>query len=170
MELVKQVTGDAGWCLGFQPDGRELLVVAAKVTFDLPLDGAEPTVAKEQVPLTKGDEFTGPPGLSATRYESDYAHRKPFCDVLVNGLAYAPHGEPTERVTVGLYAGPIQKRFEVVGDRVWDKVLFLVRPSLPIRFTTLAISYDRAYGGTDKSETNPSKVKTYVHNPVGVGY
>src|SRR6188474_3127882 len=101
MELVKQLTADAGWCLGFQPDGRELLVVAVKATFALPADGGEPTLAKEQIPLTKGDEFTGEPGVSATRYESDYAHRKPFCDVLVNGSAYAPHGEPVKRVTVG---------------------------------------------------------------------
>jgi hypothetical protein len=170
MELVKQITGDAGWCLGFQTDGRELLVVAVKVTFDLPPDGGEPMVAKEQAPLTKGDEFTGAPGMSATHYESDYAHRKPFCDVLVNGSAYALHADPVKKVTVGLYLGPIEKRFQVVGDRVWDKILFWTTPTPVEPFTKLPISYDRAYGGTDKSEKNPEKVKTYVHNPVGVGY
>lgn len=170
MELVKQIVGDAGWCLGFQPDGRELLVVASKVTFDLPPDGLEPTVAKEQVLLTKADEFTGAPGQSAARYESDYAHRKPFCDVLVNGSAYAPHGEPAKRITVGLYVGPIQKRFQVIGSRFWDKFLFWMVPTPIEPFTKQAISYDCAYGGTDKSERNPDKVKTYVQNPVGVGY
>src|SRR5260370_26747285 len=112
MELLKQMTGEAGWCLGFQPDGRELLVVAAKVTFDLLPDGAEPTLAKEQAPLTKGAEFTGDPGYSATRYESDYAHRKPLCDVLVNGSAYAPHGDPAEKGTVGLLMVAVEKRFQ----------------------------------------------------------
>jgi hypothetical protein len=170
MELLNQTGFKAGWTLGFQKDGRELLIVAVKATFDLPPDGLEPTIAKEQAPLVESDEFTGEPGYSATRYESDYAHRKPFCDVLVNGSAYAPHGEPAEKVTVGLYLGPIQKRFEVVGDRFWDEVLFLAAPSLPTRFVKLPISYDRAYGGTDKSEKKPGKIKTYLDNPVGVGY
>jgi hypothetical protein len=170
MELLKQMTGEAGWCLGFQPDGRELLVVAVKVTFDLPPDGAEPTVAKEQAPLTKGDEFTGEPGSSATRYESDYAHRKPLCDVLVNGSAHAPHGEPAEKATVGLVIGAIEKRFQVVGNRAWDKLLFWMAPTPVEPFTKLPISYDTAYGGTDKSEKNPEKVKSYRDNPVGVGY
>jgi len=156
--------------MGFQQDGREFLIVAVKATFDIPQDGEEPTLAKEQASLVESDEFTGDPGLSATRYESDYAHRKPFCDVLVNGSAHAPRGEPTERVTVGLQVGPIHKRFEVVGERVWEKFLFWTAALPPAPFVTLPISYDRAYGGVDKMEKNPEKIKTYSDNPVGRGY
>lgn len=170
MELVNETKVEAGWTLGFQLDGRELLIVAVKATFDLPEDGQEPCLAKEQAPLTESDEFTGEPGLSAPLYESDYAHRKPFCDVLVNGSAHAPNGEPTEKVTVGLHIGPIHKRFEVVGDRVWDRVLLWTVRTSPQPFIKLPITYDRAYGGVDKSEKDHEKVKTYVDNPVGVGY
>ena len=169
MEIVNQTPVKAGWTLGFQKDGRELLIVAAKATFELPLDGGEAMLAKEQAPLTESDEFTGEPGFSATRYESDYAHRKPFCDVLLNASAFAPNGEPAKRVTVGFYVGPIQKRFQVIGNRVWDKILFITTQTPIEPFVKLPISYDRAYGGTDKSEKNPDKAKTYLDNPVGVG-
>ncbi|HEY5909317.1 MAG TPA: DUF2169 domain-containing protein [Verrucomicrobiae bacterium] len=167
---MNQTPAKAGWTLGFQKDGRELLIVAIKATFDLPPDAGDPVLSKDQAPLVESDEFTGEPGFSATRYESDYAHRKPFCDVLVNGSAYAPHSEPAKRVTVGLYLGPIQKRFQVVGERAWDKVFLLLRPTPPRPFVKMPISYDRAYGGTDKSEKKPDKAKTYLDNPVGVGF
>jgi hypothetical protein len=170
MELVNETDLKAGWTLGFQKDGRELIVVAAKATFEIPEHGAEPHLSREQVPLTESDEFTGEPGFSATVYESDYAHRKTFCDVLVNGSAHAPNAEPSEKVTVGLHIGPINKRFRVVGNRVWDRVLFLTIPSPPEPFITLPISYDRAFGGVDKSAKDPEKVQTYSANPVGVGY
>ena len=84
MDFVNETKVEAGWTLGFEPDGRELLVVAIKATFKIPKFGDEPELAENQVPLTAADEFTGEPGYSATLYETDYAHRKPFCDVLLN--------------------------------------------------------------------------------------
>src|SRR5580658_4763240 len=99
MQLINETELKAGWTLGFQKDGREILVVAVKGTFDIPEHGEEANLSREQVPLTESDEFTGEPGLSATVYESDYAHRKTFCDVLLNGSAHAPNGEPSEKVT-----------------------------------------------------------------------
>lgn len=170
MELVNETSLKSGWTLGFEKDGRELLIVAVKATFAIPERNEEPRLSENQVPLIESDEFTGLPGFSATLYESDYAHRKPFCDVLVNGSAYAPNGKPCDNVTVGLRIGPINKRFRVVGNRVWDKVLLLMLPSSTEPFIKLPISYDRAYGGVDKSEENPDKVETYAANPVGIGY
>ena len=37
-------------------------------------------------------------------------------------------------------------------------------------FTTMPISYDRAYGGVDEHEKRPGKIRTYPDNPIGVGY
>lgn len=170
MDLVNETGLDAAWTLGFQPDGRELLVVAVKASYRIPQEREEPSLTEKQVPLTQADEFTGEPGSSATRYESDYAHHKPFCDVLLIGSAYAPRGKPTTKVTVGLTLGPIRKRFHVIGDRFWDRILFLTAPTPPAQFVRLSFSYNQAYGGTDKSENKPDKVKTYLENPVGVGY
>jgi hypothetical protein len=170
MQLVNETELNVGWALGFQKDGRELLIIAAKATFDIPEEGEESCLSKEQAPLIESDKFTGEPGFSATLYESDYAHHKPFCDVLVNGFAHAPNAKPSEKVTVGLRIGLINKRFSVLGDRMWEKVFLLTIPSPPEPFTKLPISYDRAYGGTDKSQNNPGKVRTYIANPIGVGY
>ena len=44
------------------------------------------------------DTFTGEPGFSAPVYEVDFAPRKPRCDVLLVGSAYAPEGRPATRV------------------------------------------------------------------------
>jgi hypothetical protein len=170
MDFVNETKVQAGWTLGFQPDGRELLVVAVKATYDIPQNGDEPLLAELQEKLVESDTFTGEPGFSATKYEVDYAHWKPQCDVLVNGSAYAPYGRPAKSVTVGLQIGSVNKRFNVVGDREWVDTFVMVAPSPVSPFTTMTISYDRAYGGTDKSEKKPDKLMTYLKNPIGVGY
>jgi len=158
----------AGWTMGFDPDGRELLVVAIKATFTIPRDGDEPRLADTQVPLVEADEFTGVPGLSAPIYESDYAHRKPRCDVLLNGSAYAPNGRPAERVTVGLRIASIRKSFDVTGQRIWLEGVLGTVPSAPRPFNAMFLSYDIAFGGVDN--TVPEKPRAFLRNPVGVGY
>jgi hypothetical protein len=170
MDFVNETKVSAGWTLGFQPDGRELLIVAVKATFLIRKNGEEASLAEEQVPLTEADKFTGEPGLSAVLYETDYAHRKPVCDVLLNGSAYAPDGKPTERVQVALQVGRMYKSFNVVGDRVWDRFVLNTSSTLPLKFVIKKITYDVAYGGVDSDKKDPSKQKTYLKNPVGVGY
>src|SRR5205823_8245313 len=121
MNLVNATKMQAGYTMGLQPDGRELLVVVVKGTFTIPTDEKqEPKLAEEQVPLVMTDVFTGEPGFSAPLYENDFAPRKPRCDVLLNGSAYAPGGNPTDRVTVSLRVGSLTKSFDVVGNRVWQ--------------------------------------------------
>ena len=112
MELLNATRMVAGYTMGLQPDGRELLVVVVKGTFAIPRDGGEAKLAGKQVPLVEADVFTGEPGFSAPLYESDYAPRKPRCDVLLNGSAYVPGGRPTERVTVALKVGSWSKSFD----------------------------------------------------------
>lgn len=161
----------AAYTMGTDPSARERLVVVVKGTFTIP-DQAdhEPELASEQAPLVMADEFTGEPGMSATLYESEFPPAKPRCDVLLNGSAYAPHGTPVPRVTVGLRVGAMQKSFDVIGNRVWDKVLLSMTPSDPLPFDVMPISYDRAYGGVDQAKNNPEKRKAYTRNPIGVGY
>lgn len=156
--------------MGMQPDGRELLVVCVKGTFVIPKSGEEPRLAEEQVPLVMADTFTGEPGLSAPIYESDYPPRKPRCDVLLHGNAYAPGGRPATKVPVSLQVGPLSKSFLVVGDRVWRKGFLSIKASDPKPFLKMPISYDRAFGGVDNSHKDPMKHKTYLTNPVGVGF
>jgi len=170
MDFVNRTKVKAGWTMGFDRDGRELVIVAIKATFTIPTNGQEAVFAEEQVPLTEADVFTGEPGISAPLYESDYAHRKPCCDVLLNGSGYAPGGRPTDRVTVSLRVGSMIKSFDVVGNRVWKAGLFLVGSTRPEPFAVLPISYNNAFGGIDRSQQDPLKHHWYPPNHAGIGY
>jgi hypothetical protein len=171
VDFVNETKVEAGWTFGFERDGRELVIVTIKATFLIPdREGAEPVLAEKQVPLVDADQFTGEPGFSAPLYESDYAHRKPYCDILLNGSAYAPRGRPAQRVTVGLSIDGISKSFDVVGNRVWRDGLLAPYPTQPEPFTVMPISYDVAFGGVDNTHPDPNKLKTFLSNPVGRGY
>src|SRR3982074_1850244 len=106
MELINATRMVAGYTLGVEPGGRELLVVAVKGTFRIPTEaGSSLRLHEEQVALVMSDVFFGEPGLSAPKHEGDFSPRKPRCDLLLNGSAYAPGGKPTTRVAVGLRVG-----------------------------------------------------------------
>jgi hypothetical protein len=170
MDFVNESGLPANWTFGFEPDGRELLIVAVKATYGIPRNGERAVLSEEQAPLTEADEFTGDPGMSAPLRETDYAHRKPRCDVVLNGSAYAPYGRRTDRVQVSLRAGSMAKSFWVFGDRSWDGDMLSVFPTDLVPFTRQPISYDRAYGGVDIDREHPERVESYRENPIGVGY
>jgi len=171
MDFVNETLLAAGWTVGFQPDGREALVVVAKGTFSLPAGEDEALLASKQLPLVEADTFTGEPGFSAPLHETDFAHRKPRCDVLLNGKAWAPKGRPAQTVPVSLSLGGMTKAFAVHGPRIWRKSLLgTPHPSAAEHFTSLAISYDNAFGGVDTSQTDASRHKAFLSNPVGRGF
>lgn len=170
MELINATRMLAGYTLGIEPSGRELLVVVVKGTFRIPVrSGEKLRLHEEQIPLLTSDEFFGDPGLSAPKYEIDYSPRKQRCDILLNGQAYAPGGQPTDRVVVGLGIGSWSKSFTVVGDRAW---YFAggARATGAAPFTTLPISYDHAFGGVDLRHEDPAEHAAFMPNPSGRGF
>lgn len=171
MELINATKMQAGYTMGMAPDGRESLVVVVKGTFRFPEKGSkEPVLAEEQVPLVMADTFAGEPGLSAPIYESDFAPRKPKCDVLLNGSCYPPGGKPASKVMVSLRVGSFAKSFNVVGTRTWKKRWFFVTSTKSVPFTRMPITYDKAFGGEDRSHKDPARHKTFTSNPVGLGF
>lgn len=74
----------------FAPDGASFHTVVLRQTFELRHGSL--VLAQQQKPLATSDRFHGEPNLSSVAEESDLAPYKPFCDVLVNGTAYAPQG------------------------------------------------------------------------------
>ncbi|WP_426755860.1 DUF2169 family type VI secretion system accessory protein [Myxococcus sp. Y35] len=171
MDFVNETPLCAGWTVGFQPDGREVLVVVAKGTFSLPASEEEAPLAPTQLPLVEADTFTGEPGFSAPLHEADFAHRKPRCDVLLNGSAWAPGGKPAPVVPVSFSLGGMTKSFAVHGPRVWRKSLMGgPRSSEAQPFTSLPISYDNAFGGVDTSQKDVARHKAFLPNPVGRGF
>ena len=169
MDFVNETNIPAGWTLGFERDGRELVVVIAKATFQVPRSGETPQPAGEQVGLTQADEFTGEPGLSAPLRETDYAHRKPACDLLLNGTAYVQSGR-SDRQSQLVSESEVVKTFTVVGDRIWRRGLRGIHATAPEPFAIMPISYDNAFGGVDRGTGDAARVETYLDNPVGRGY
>lgn len=170
MELINATRMVAGYNMGLEPSGRELLVVVIKGTFVLPKLGEQVRLADEQLPLVLADTFTGQPGFSAPVYEVDFAPRKPACDVLLVGHARAPEGRQVMRLRVGLRVGPMEKVFDLVGDRVWRAGLTGITASAPLPFSEKLVSYDTAFGGTDRNGDDESKHDAYLPNPVGRGW
>ena len=170
MELINATRMTAGYNMGLEPSGRELLVVVIKGTFVLPKPGEQVRLHDEQLPLIMADTFTGEPGFSAPVYEIDFAPRKHACDVLLVGSAHAPQGRPVARMTVSLRVGPMAKTCEVVGDRVWRAGITGISASAPQPFTRMPVSYDCAFGGADRHGEDKSQHDAFLPNPVGRGW
>lgn len=170
MELINATRMIAGYNMGIEPSGRELIVVVVKGTFILPKAGEDVRLHDEQLPLVMADTFTGAPGFSAPVDEIDYAPRKHACDILLTGHARAPVGRTVTRLSAGLRVGPMTKKFDVVGDRVWQAGLSGIRASTPQPFTEMPVSYDRAFGGADRRDEDESRHDAYLPNPVGRGW
>lgn len=170
MRMINATRMVAGYAMGAEPSGRELLVVAVKGTFRIPVEqGARLQLHEEQVALVMSDAFFGDPGVSAPKYEIDFAPRKQHCDILLNGRAYAPDARPTDRVTVRLQVGDWSKAFSVVGDRAW-LTAGGPRASSPLPFTEMPTSYDHAFGGVDQRHQDPSQHAAFMPNPSGRGF
>jgi hypothetical protein len=170
MELINSTRMVAGYTMGVEPSGRELLVVVVKGTFRLPEQGEPLRLTDEQVPLVLSDVFLGEPGRSAPRYEADFAPIKRRCDVLIDASAYAPAGRPTAKTQVGVRVGTWSKSFTVVGDRVWEAGVSGIGASPVVPFTRMPINYDRAFGGTDDKPDDPSQHASFARNPSGRGF
>lgn len=170
-----QVWNQTGFChqftMGMDKTGQEHIVVVVKGTFDFPATpGGAVKRSAEQVPLVFADTQTGEPGYSATLWETDFAFRKPRCDVVANGCAHAPGGKPAERVQVGIRVGNWSKRFEVVGNREWRAIGPVFTATAPQPFLKMPISYDRAWGGIDRLNPQDQLPGAYRRNPVGTGW
>ncbi|MCP1673940.1 uncharacterized protein YjbI with pentapeptide repeats [Natronocella acetinitrilica] len=141
---------------GFPGHSRTFVV---KATLALVHRGVA-TVLEEQ-PFPTGDVAydDDPDGLSAPRYETDFAPYKPLADVLLVGHCHTPGGEPAQRCPVRLEVGQRRIELAVTGDRYWQHGLAGGIVSDPRPFTQMPLRYERAFGGPEDSR-----------NPVGVGF
>jgi hypothetical protein len=170
MDLINATRMPTGYTLGVEASGRELLVIVTKGTFVLPRAGEAVRLHEQQLPLVTADVFSGDPATSAPVRESDFPPRKPACDVLLAGSAYAPAGRPTTSVGVQLQVGPMSKQFQVVGNGHWVTGLKGIHASAPQPFVQQSISYDVAFGGTDRESDDASEHAAYHANPAGRGF
>ncbi|AKJ41635.1 DUF2169 domain-containing protein [Pragia fontium] len=163
MILTNNTSMIADWSLGYQKDGRDILVIVIKSTYDIPEDedNVVPQLSEEQMFLVQADISIGEPGYSSVLYETDYSLFKPYCDVLFNGCAHSFYGELVTSLDVSLQVGGMHKEFRVKGNRFWNG--FTIEP-----FSVMPISYDNAFGGLDN--TDVKKMHFFRENPIGKGF
>jgi uncharacterized protein YjbI with pentapeptide repeats len=88
------------------------------------------------------------------------APRKPAGDFLVKGCAVPPPGTPdgSRAVRVAIELNGRRKELAVFGDRAWIMGALGLAASEPVPFTSIPITYDRAFGGAGNAR-----------NPIGRG-
>jgi hypothetical protein len=144
-------------------------VVAVKGTFDILADGST-RLAQTQEKLLYGEEYYGEPGRSSLRYDGDLGGPKRSTDVILNGHAYAPGARALTEVVVTLSVQRISKRLRVVGNRRWKKGVLGLSMTPPEPFTKMALTYERAFGGSDTRSENRQEHRLEPRNPIGTGF
>jgi hypothetical protein len=147
--------------------GVESAYAIVKATFTI-APRVEP--AKEQLPIVLADEFWGDPAASGLKYASDVALVKPAADVVLVGSAHAPRGKPVPELDVTLRVGNLSKTIRVFGDRTWKEGILSPQITAPEPFVSMPLTYERAFGGTDRSLEDKGIIEAEARNPVGVGF
>jgi hypothetical protein len=148
-------------------EGRQLVVPVIKATYDIVPGKVE--LAEEQDPIDAVGEFWGKPGESPYKREPETAFVKLGTDVFLVGHARPPRARMKE-MQVALRVGPLQKVVDVLGDRAWFKTAGSVRLTDPVPLEEMPLSYERAFGGWDRTAEDESKHRFELRNPMGTGF
>ena len=79
---------------------------------------------------------------------------KPMGDLLVSGHAWPGGGRSVTAMRAGIAMGSWRKELAVFGDRIWELGATGIAATRPLPFTSMPITYDRAFGGPG-SRSNP---------------
>jgi hypothetical protein len=154
---------------GQSPAGEYILSVLIKRTYRIVPNG-QCARADEDRPILGGDVYWEHPMNSSVRYETDFWPFKVATDVVLNGTAYSPGGEPVASSFVSLQIGDRRKVITVTGDRVAHYARGATPVVTdPVPFTEMPLRYERAYGGTDVF-SDLKTVYPYPRNPLGRGF
>jgi hypothetical protein len=150
-------------------DGRPLLVPLVQATYEI-LAGRSLDLAPVQEPPSLAGELWGEDiATSCYRIEPAFAFTKPATDVVLVGHAQSPRHAVAE-LQVTFRVGPVGRVLRVTGDRVWVHSLGSTAPTRPLPFDRMPLSYERAFGGWDRSSPDPARHTFEARNPIGVGF
>ena len=150
-------------------NGAEVWLVAVKGTFDICADGTT-RISDKQVEVVLAPKYSGEPAKSSLLYETDLPRLKVTTDIVLNGHAYAPGGQPASIVEVGFGVGDVAKILCVTGDRFWGNGLLGPRLAEPLPFVKMPIVYERTYGGADLKSESEKQHTWDERNPIGTGW
>lgn len=169
MQLINESPFFAERFVNMDNNGAEVLALLVKASFELTDESLKALSDSKQFPIEFADIYRGEPGVSSIKYEADVGMCKEATDVVLMGHAYAKRvGDPF--VDVSFHLGGLNKTVRVFGDRHWEKRLGVASISKPKPFDKVPLTYERAFGGTDISHTNPQFHENVPTNPVGAGF
>lgn len=142
-------------------DAIDTLYVMVKATFNV---GKGLTLADEQTPPMAADVYWTEPGKSSIKYASDIHTGKPATDIIMLGHACVPEKKEATQLDVSLTVGQLHKAVRVFGDRQWQDG----KITRPTPFRTMAMVYEKAYGGVHFANGQLADVD--ARNPVGRGF
>lgn len=148
---------------------RKHCVLVVKASFDVAHDGSCRPAA-EQAAFVFADQHHGDPALTSIRHESDFVPVKPRADVLLDACAVAPPGRVVTELAVALSGPGFDKPALVTGDRNWTRAVVGVVASKPQAFSSMPLTWDRAFGGSDLSGDDPARHGCEPRNLSGVGF
>lgn len=148
-------------------DGVDTLYAVIKATFTLI---PELSIAKEQIPPFKADEYWGDPARSSLKYGSDVHLGKRSTDVVLVGQAWAPNGRAVTEVETGVAIAERKKMIRVHGNRRFKSGLLGMTMTAPEPFVSLPLVYERTFGGIHVIDPEKNKLLGEARNPVGVGF
>jgi hypothetical protein len=148
--------------------GEPGLVPVLKGTYRIASKGGL-SLDEVQVPVSLTGERNGPGDESSYKYEPETALRKPATDVALVGSAHKSSRSVRE-LDVTFRVGPLEKTVHVTGDRHWVRRLGGIGMSDAEPFEQLPLTYDRAFGGWDRSASDPARHAFEPRNPAGVGF
>jgi hypothetical protein len=166
--LCRNLTPMAVRCIPMDDrHGRDVLVVVAKLTFDVGRDGRA-RLAIPQAPIRLTDQANDAGPRSSLRHACDIEPEKPGTDVLLFGTAHPPRGELVSEHAVSLRVASdtmlIDKTLIVVGPRVYERTMAGIVPSPPRPLEPTPLKYELAYGGYDATSAAVDR-----RNPAGRG-
>jgi hypothetical protein len=161
LQLQNSTRFAASMALFPNEDAIDTLYVIVKATFNF---GREFTLADEQTPPTAADVYWTEPGKSSIRYASDMHTGKPATDIIMLGHACVPGQKEATVLDVSLTVGKVSKTVQVFGNRQWQDGQI----TRPAPFKTMAMVYEKAYGGVHI--VNGQLADTETRNPLGRGF
>lgn len=149
-------------------EGPRLGILVAKATFTIPVDGPLMLDDQEPLPILDDDQETDL-GLLP---RDDLPREDDAFEVILLGKAHVPGGRSALRMPVRLQVGDVRRELAVHGDRLWQGQGKRARVGEAAPFTTMPLTWARAFGGSCEVEVDHEAVVTVddPRNPAGCGF